>query len=118
MLTPIIFWGATGHAKVLRELVERIGYKLVATFDNNPATPPPFPDVPLLYGKDGFEKWRGQFGPAEAAGLIAIGGSRGKDRLELQSFFESHHINAPVVVHPSAFVAANAKIGKGSQVLA
>jgi sugar O-acyltransferase (sialic acid O-acetyltransferase NeuD family) len=118
MLTPIILWGATGQAKVLRELIERIGYKLVATFDNNPETLPPFPDVPLFYGKKEFEKWRGQFGGEDLAGLVAIGGARGKDRLDLQAFLGLHGIGLPVVVHPSAFVAANAKIGQGSQVLA
>src|SRR5687768_15916577 len=103
MLTPVIFWGASGHAKVLRELVERSGYRLVATFDNNLETPAPFSDVPLLYGREGFQKWRGQCGLEDMAGLVAIGGARGKDRLEIQAFFELHRINAPVVVHPSAF---------------
>jgi len=118
MPRPMIFWGATGHAKVLRELVERIGYKLVAIFDNNPATPPPFPDVPLHYGREGFGKWREQYGPQDAAGLIAIGGARGSDRLDLRQFLEAHRIQTPAVVHPTAFVAANARLGKAAQVLA
>lgn len=118
MLTPVIFWGASGHAKVLRELVERIGYKLVATFDNELETAAPFSDVPLLYGRDGFGKWRGQFGLENVAGLVAIGGARGKDRLDIQNFLELHGISTPVVRHPSAFVASNSKVGKGSQVLA
>jgi sugar O-acyltransferase (sialic acid O-acetyltransferase NeuD family) len=116
-LKPIVFWGATGHAKVLRELVERTGYKLVATFDNNPHIAPPFPDVPLHFGKEGFAKWRREFGDS-TAGLVAIGGSRGKDRLEIQQFLQEHQIGLPVIVHPSAFVAANATLGIGVQVLA
>jgi sugar O-acyltransferase (sialic acid O-acetyltransferase NeuD family) len=36
----------------------------------------------------------------------------------LKTLFESHGLAAPPVVHPSAFVSANATIGKGSHVLA
>ena len=46
---------ATGQAKVLRECLVGGGIKLVAVFDNNPKVLPPFADVPLLYGKAGFE---------------------------------------------------------------
>src|SRR5437899_863052 len=35
MSKPIVVWGASGHAKVLREFIGSIGYELVATFDNN-----------------------------------------------------------------------------------
>ncbi|MCI0541033.1 MAG: acetyltransferase [Verrucomicrobiales bacterium] len=118
MLKPIIFWGATGQAKVLRELVERIGYRLVATFDNNPQTTSPFPDIPLFHGETGFGKWREQSGTAPLAGLAAIGGARGRDRCEIQRFLIEQGIEAVTVMHPSSFVAANASLGKGSQVLA
>ncbi|HMA34040.1 MAG TPA: sugar acetyltransferase, partial [Chloroflexia bacterium] len=47
MLRPIIFWGASGHAKVLREFIGTLGCELVALFDNNPGAAPPFPGVPL-----------------------------------------------------------------------
>jgi sugar O-acyltransferase (sialic acid O-acetyltransferase NeuD family) len=118
MLKPIIFWGATGQAKVLRELVERIGYRLVATFDNNPQTSSPFPDIPLFHGTTGFDKWREQFGVAPVAGLAAIGGARGRDRCQMQRFLLENGIEPVTVAHPTSFVAANASLGKGSQVLA
>jgi len=116
---PVILWGATGHAKVLRELLERIGHRVIAVFDNDPRVAPPFSDVPLFHGKEGFDAWRQQNRALEVLGLVAIGGSLGADRLERMAFFVSQGIQAPaVVIHPTAFVAANATCGRGSQVLA
>jgi len=118
MLKPIVFWGATGQAKVLRELVERLGFQVVATFDNNPQTPSPFAEVPLFHGTGGFAKWREQFGSGAVAGLAAIGGARGQDRCEIQRFLLANAVEIVTVTHPSAFVAANVSLGRGSQVLA
>ena len=118
MLKPIIFWGGTGQTKVLREFVDRIGYTLVAVFDNDLKVPPPFSDVPLLHGRAAFFEWRARFGLGPIAGLAAIGGSNGRDRREVHRMFETHGIEVPVVVHPSASVAADSHLGKGTQVLA
>lgn len=117
-MTPIIFWGATGQAKVLRELAERIGFRLVALFDNDPNLSPPFPDVPLYVGPSGFRIWHEQFGEEPPACLVAVGGDRARDRVELQSFLEEQGCVPVSVIHPSAFVAADAGVGCGSQILA
>lgn len=118
MLKPIIFWGASGQAKVLHEFIDRLGYTLAAVFDNARETVPPFPDVPLHYGPDGFRQWHENQGEREIAALVAIGGGRGQDRLELQRFLQSEGLKAIVAIHPTAFVAANARVGEGSQILA
>jgi sugar O-acyltransferase (sialic acid O-acetyltransferase NeuD family) len=118
MPKPIIFWGATGQAKVLAEFIESVGYKLVALFDNDAGTEPPLPGVPLLIGVEGFMRWRSEQQSDELYGLVAIGGSRGRDRCELQSFLEENGVKPVVAVHPSAAVATNAMIAEGSQVLA
>ncbi len=55
MLKPVIVWGASGHAKVLSEFLDRIGYDLVAVFDNDPTARSPFPGVPLRIGREGFK---------------------------------------------------------------
>jgi sugar O-acyltransferase (sialic acid O-acetyltransferase NeuD family) len=116
MSGAIILWG---HAKVLRELLERIGHRIVAVFDNDPHIEPPFADVPLFRGSEGFRQWRERNPSLRVAGLAAIGGSRGADRLERQAFFDSQGIETPqVVVHPTAFLAASATCGRACQVLA
>lgn len=114
---PIVFWGATGHARVLRELVESRGCRLVALFDNNPDVPPPFPDVPLFIGRQGFHAWRSD-NPRATFSLAAIGGAHGRDRLELQGFLDAQGLRPIVARHPTAFVAADARLGRGCQVLA
>lgn len=116
----IIFWGATGHAKVLRECVKHSGGQLLALFDNNESLTSPFADVPLYFGKKGFQEW---FKSQEKSKkkiyfLVAIGGHKGKDRLEIQEYLESYKLISIVAKHEKAFVADDVKIGLGSQILA
>ena len=116
-MRPMVLWGATGHAKVLGEFVGRLGYELVALFDNNPEVASPVAGVPVYHGPDGFERWRRGAAP-ETACLVAIGGARGRVRLDLQRFLEGRGLRPAAVVHPAAYVAAGAVLGQGSQVLA
>jgi sugar O-acyltransferase (sialic acid O-acetyltransferase NeuD family) len=114
----MIFWGATGQAKVLRECMRDSGLRLVALFDNNPALRSPFPDTPLYTGRSGFEDWM-EKAPSRSVGfLVAIGGDRGRERLEIQEYLESHGLVPLVARHRSAFVADDVRVGGGSQVLA
>lgn len=117
MLRRIVFWGAAGHAKVLRECVRSLGYELIALFDNNNEAVSQFANVALCIGAQGFENWRQQQ-QGDIYCLVAIGGARGRDRLDIQHFMESRHIHPIIAVHPRAFVAADAVLGKGCQVLA
>lgn len=116
--TPLILWGAKGHAKVLREFLEPAGYSVVAVFDNDPIAVSPFPSVPLYLGRAGFVDWLQRSSIATAAFCIAIGGARGKDRLELHDWLAGQGLRPIVAVHPRAFVAGSAGLGTGSQVLA
>ena len=117
-MKKIVFWGATGHARVLRELTSHLGYELAALFDNNPEVQPPFSDVPLYRGVEGFEKWRSEAAGGQTAFLVAIGGSRGRDRTEIHHFLERKQLTPIIAVHPTAFVASNAHLASGCQVLA
>lgn len=114
----IVFWGATGQAKVLREALGANGPRLVAVFDNSPDVAPPFGDVPLLRGEAGLVAWLAQRrGPAPAC-TIAIGGERGRDRILLQAMLGNHGLLPFTVIHRTAFVATDAIVGAGSQILA
>lgn len=118
MLTPIVFWGASGQARVLNEFMPALGFQLVAIFDNSDSIESPFPDVPLYIGHSGFHRWRKEHRDLAAAFLIAIGGSRGRDRLELHQYLIRQDLVPNIAIHPSAFVASSAHVGSGSQVLA
>jgi sugar O-acyltransferase (sialic acid O-acetyltransferase NeuD family) len=115
----VVFWGATGHAKVLRELLRgNDGPRLVALFDNNRDIASPFEGVPLFHGREGFEAWLARQGRHDFACLAAIGGARGVERVELQRFLSGHGLTPLVAQHRTSFVADDAIVGAGSQILA
>lgn len=114
----IIFWGATGQAKVLRECIEPQGWRVVAIFDNNREINSPFSDVPIYYGRSGFEWWQKNNLTDRINFIVAIGGDSGKDRLQVQKYLTSHKLLPIVAQHSTAFVATGVIIGLGSQILA
>jgi sugar O-acyltransferase (sialic acid O-acetyltransferase NeuD family) len=117
-MQKIIFWGATGQAKVLQECISYFDVQLVALFDNNSNLSSPFEGVPLITGHK-FCEWLKNQDPVDSLYfLVAIGGARGRDRLEIQERLELHGLKPFKVIHPTAFVAKNVKIGLGSQILA
>ena len=113
-----VIWGSAGHAKVLAALIALRGGKVVALFDNREVEPA-LPGVPLHIGDAGFQRWADQAGAlAEVFGLVAIGGSRGRDRLLIQQRFLGRGLRVEPLVHPQASVCASARLGAGTQVLA
>jgi sugar O-acyltransferase (sialic acid O-acetyltransferase NeuD family) len=116
MLKPIIFWGASGQAKVLYDFIEIAGYELVAIFDNQHC-PPPIKGIPIHYKKKGFLRWMEATQFKELFFLVAIGGHLGKDRVDIQKFLLRNKICPALAIHPTAFVSKTAIIGDGTQVL-
>lgn len=116
----MVLWGATGQARVLRELLRRRGSEVVALFDNDPARAQEgFDGLPVYTGRAGFADWRSRVGTsALPTFLVAIGGERGRDRVELQEWLEGQGLIADTAVHERAFVADDAMVGAGSQLLA
>lgn len=115
----VILWGATGQALVLHELLERLGRRVVALFDNDPDVVSPLAGrVPVFHGRDGFRRWRAEHAAAPYAGLAAIGGGFGRDRIAIHELFREAGIAIEAAVHPSAFVATTAHVGEGAQILA
>ena len=111
-----VIWGGTGQAKVVRPILDAEGHVLVAVFDNNPGTPPPFPDRPLLGGREAFEAFRD--GGAAEAFIVAVGGAHGRARRDLSSGLVEAGLTPLAAVHARAFVAATARLGRGCQVMA
>jgi len=113
----LILWGASGQAKVLAEFVPQLGYRIAALFDSKDDLPTPVPGVAVHKGMDGFSSWRAAH-RGELHALIAIGGANGFDRLSIQRQLKALGVIPVTVVHPTAFVAASARLGEGSQILA
>lgn len=117
-MTPVIFWGATGQAKVLREALRSLDTELVALFDNCDIASP-FGDVPIFRGESGFSQWeRGYRNHQLVRACAAIGGARGHDRLTRMHWFRDRGYAPLTVVHPRAFVAEDTSLGDGCQILA
>lgn len=117
-MKPVIFWGATGQAKVLREALLGSEATLLAVFDNRDVVAP-FDDIPLFHGERGLEEWAaGYSGRTPVHFCVAIGGGKGTDRLTLQQRLSTLGYEPMTVIHPRAFVATGTTLGYGCQVLA
>jgi sugar O-acyltransferase (sialic acid O-acetyltransferase NeuD family) len=117
MTKKIIFWGASGQAKVIYEFIESLGYKLIALFDNCEGLASPFKKIPIYYGKEAFKRWKTDNDSDKIFYLVTIGGSRGQERYNIQRFLSKNNLTSTSAIHPSAYVAKNAKIGLGCQIL-
>lgn len=117
-MKDVILWGGTGQARVLREALASSDVRVVAVFDNQPISSP-FPDVPIYLGQEGFHAWlKSRIGTGQAHACVAIGGYRGVDRLFLLEWLQQQGMPPLAVIHPRAFVAGDARIGDGAQILA
>lgn len=118
-MSEFIVWGATGQAIVLEELITSQNGKIIAFFENNSGIKSPFGEIPIFYGKNGFEDWKKAHKIIEDVSfLIAIGGAWGREREEIFNYIKSHNIGTKTLIHNTAFVASSAGVGEGSQVLA
>lgn len=114
---PIVFWGATGQAKVLAEMLPHLGYRLVALFDNDVSVTSPLSGVSLHHGWEGFQRWRDGTDGLACDFVVAIGGGDAGARLEIFERLEKAGLQPTTLVHPSAYVAKGAAIGPGGQIL-
>lgn len=117
MPTPIVFWGATGQALVLAELLSYFDYELLALFDNNAQLVSPIRGVPLKVGWSEFEAWRVNGVPLGCQFLVAVGGHRGAIRLEVFEKLKAAGLAPTLAIHPTAFVSKTATLGPGCQLL-
>lgn len=113
MPTNVIFWGGTGHARVVREDVDALGHRIVAVFDNNPDVQSPFPDVPIYHGEAGFQRWCEECPQGASHAVVAIAGHRGLDRLRIQRWLKGEGFPPLTLIHATAYVARGVEMGEG-----
>lgn len=118
MTHDLVVWGATGQALVVREAVDGTGGRIVAVFDNDSGRMSPFPGVPIFHGWAGLEAWMAGAEWSHTCAVVAIGGARGAERIEIGERLEAAGLRPWTVIHPRGFVADDAAIGAGSQVMA
>jgi sugar O-acyltransferase (sialic acid O-acetyltransferase NeuD family) len=111
----LIIWGATGQSIVLEEFLSK-EYSIEAIFDNNKKIKSPFKNVNIFYGKRGFKKWL-KNKKAKFYFIVAIGGGYGKDRKEISNYLIKNNLIPISAINKKSNIAANAKLGKGVQIL-
>jgi len=114
----IILWGATGQAIVLEEFLQQAGFQIVAVFDNNTKVKSPFNHVPIYYQKAGFNDWLTKQGNKMFGFIVAIGGENGSVRISISEHLQSLGLIAISAIHPTAYIARNAVLGQGVQIMA
>lgn len=114
----MILYGGTGQCKVDREIIEFYGSRLVAVVDDTIGLSPTFHDVELLTGFEAFEKWLQRQGTEPLGFSVAIGNPHGSARRKIAEKLKALGLIPVNLVHPTAWVSANAVLGEGIQVMA
>ena len=114
-----IIWGAKGHGKVVRNILDLQNYNLLALFDNNLSVSAPFSNIPLYYSTNGFESWFETLNFGEKVGFVpAIGGAHGKDRIAISNYLTSYNLVPLSVIHPHTCISPDVHFGAGVQIFA
>lgn len=114
----VVMWGALGQAKVLRPIIAARGLQVACFFDRNQDLGAPFGTAPILHDRDRLEKWVGDNRQGLGGFAVAIGGQRGRDRLDIAAYLGGLGLEALTLVHDRAWVADSVVMGDGCQVMA
>jgi UDP-perosamine 4-acetyltransferase len=112
---PAILLGAGGHARVVRAMADALGWRILGLCD--PALPPgsEWFGLPVL-GDDGALNGHD---PAQVVLLNGIGHMpKGDLRQRLQAEMSARGFTFPTLVHPAAWIAPDARLGAGVQIMA
>jgi sugar O-acyltransferase (sialic acid O-acetyltransferase NeuD family) len=117
-MREVLFWGATGQAKVLHEAIQGTDIQLAVLVDNR-QLPAISLGVQVVRGDAGLDAWLVQReATTDLYYTVAVGGGRGRERLMLMDTLQGRGLIALSIVHRTSFVASNALLGAGCQILA
>jgi len=111
----ILIYGASGHAKVVIDIVERAGIAEIAFLvDDDPRRRgTQFFDHPVLGGLTELQTWLAR-NPAIAA-IVAIGDNTVRSRIA--GVLSGHGLTLTPAVHPAACISRNVTVGAGTVVM-
>lgn len=111
----IFVFGASGHAKVVIDAVERQGrFRIDFLVDDNPALKgEDFYGYPVIGGRDALLA-AGESRPR--AGIVAIGDNAA--RAKVAAWLRQNDFSLVSAIHPSAQISRGARIGDGTVVFA
>lgn len=118
-MPKLVVWGVSGQARVLAEFAKSNSFEIAAFIDNDPDKGSVLDGISIYHGEDGLDRFlAAQATGSEIFGIAAIGGWRGEDRLMIHRIFSARGIRIANLVHPTAYVAHDAIVGSGAQILA
>lgn len=112
----LVIWGASGHAKVVTDIVRLRGeYEIVGFLDdlNSHLYGSDFCGAKILGGRDKLEQLR-----REGVRHLILGFGKCHARLELSSLVKSLGFTLAIAIHPRATIAQDAQVGPGTVVVA
>lgn len=111
----IIIWGASGHAKVILSALPDTHYRLCGLIDQNP-TITQFKNHPVYPSAEALLK-NTSLNIKETYFILAIGGSKGFERMEIHHQLIDLGLKPLTIHHPTAWIDPTATLGLGSQIL-
>lgn len=109
MMKPVIIIGASGHGKVVADIIQKTGDQILGFLDDNPNLPETFIGYPVLGAVDDYKKY------IDAEFIIGVGNAVIRERLAHKMSGVMWH----TAIHPSAVVSnIKVKISKGTVVMA
>lgn len=116
MKRPVIILGAGGHGRVILDLLQKLNYDVRGFSDPDQTLWGKTIDgVPVIGSDDKILN----LDTDEIHLVLGVGGTGDNSlRKHLFTFFSSRHYTLPSIVHPSAMIASNVIMGKGSIAMA
>lgn len=117
-----LIWGAKGHAKVLDEIIRLNNGEVVALVDNDSTLISPIDNLAVLNGYHGYINWLKEIKSSntiiEISAVAAIGGGKGRDRVNYLNMFKNDGFQTPNLIHPKSHISDTADIGDNNQICA
>ena len=107
-MKKVVIIGASGHAKVIADIVIKSGDEVIGFLDDNTKLPDSIIGYPYLGTIDKYHEYA-----EECCFIIGIG-----DNSIRKKIAEKINVNWYTAVHPSAQLAIDTKIGEGTAVMA
>jgi acetyltransferase EpsM len=113
-LPHLIIWGASGHARVVADIIRlNHQYKLAGFVDDTAAAPDRFLDLTVYHDPEALEAVRDE---GATSLVVAVGDCRA--RMRLAETAAKRGFTLISAIHPRAIVSSDASIGEGTVVAA
>lgn len=110
----VVIWGASGHARVVADIVRLEGrFHLVGFLDDVNPQPRQFMGLPVLGGRERLDRLRG-----DGVTHIILGFGNCEARLSMGEMVRKEGFYLATAIHPNAIVASDVPVGEGTVIAA